>query len=487
MSLGVLNRSKILFNSPRKISYVTLTGTIQSFPMKQVNRLILWVILGIGFLITVIIVYQGLSSVKVTCLNQPDCQSISPYGSFSLEFSRAVIREKVEQNFSTEPDIAGLWLWTDNRHAQWFAQSPLKIGELLTLQLNKSVLGKNDEKLVASFEWNCIVRSPEILFLSSGDAPELFRMAPSKSSDQRQLTQSGGKIYDFLSSPDGEKIVYSVINDQNGADLWMMNREGEAQQLLVNCGKDRCIPTSWSLLTGDLAYTREQVLDISRDSLSTPRPWILNLNNGLSQPLYSNEQIYGYNPNLSPDGRWVSIWSITSNNLEVIDRQSGIIYIISSASGDNGTWSHQGHSLYYEEIVQEARTFRAIILRADLDTQEISVIKDGNLDATGYSYSNPLWNPINNSLVVTMQPNTKLPGGEVLLLSQDGKRPHVLFNDLSKIASYFSWSTDGQVLLFKIFDLSNKDDQGTLILCPINGACQKIEISKPVNRPRWLP
>jgi len=81
-----------------------------------------------------------------------------------------------------------------------------------------------------------------ILYLSpASDIPELWRAPlPGEPGAPEQITQTGGRVFDYSVAPDGSQIIYSQINNQSGIDLWLMGSAGGAPQLQLLCGQDRC-------------------------------------------------------------------------------------------------------------------------------------------------------------------------------------------------------------------------------------------------------
>ena len=78
-----------------------------------------------------------------------------------------------------------------------------------------------------------------VVYLAPSARPDLWRAA-SDGSQQRQLTQSGGKVYDYAVWSDGSRLVYSAANELGGLSLWTLNRDGGDVTLVLDCGADRC-------------------------------------------------------------------------------------------------------------------------------------------------------------------------------------------------------------------------------------------------------
>jgi Tol biopolymer transport system component len=455
--------------------------------MKPLDRSALLVIFIALAVLASLIASQSLIPVYVTCSNATNCESISLEGSVTFSFSRPVISQKIEQAFSTNPATPGRWIWKDKHHAQWIALSSIQSPNQITFHFNKSNVGENNESLAKDYEWQAAIRTPQVLYISNSDIQEIFKVDPTDPTNPVQLTHTDNRIFDFQPSTDGEFIVFSVINDQKGIDFWIMDRDGTDQHKLIDCGGDRCSAPNWSLQTGEIAYSREQAPVTSTSPRGAPRPWIYNLSTGDTYPLFSDSQKIGYGPVFSPDGEWISLWNGIDGGILILNRASQETYLLPTASGDTGSWTHDGKSLYYEGIVIGETNYHSTILRAEIDSQKTTTILGNNLDLSGYNYRTPTWNPAGLGLAIAVQPNPKIPGMEVWLVSPDGEKLQTISSDMSSIASFFDWSQDGQKLIFKVDTLSSRTGQGKIVLWRLNQGQTLTTIANNANFPEWLP
>ncbi len=455
--------------------------------MKPLDRSALLVIVLSLALLAGLIASQSLTPVHVTCSNATNCEAISLQGSVTFTFSRPVESEKIEQAFSTNPSTPGKWIWMDNRRAQWIASSPFQSQNSITFKFEKSNVGKNNETLAQNYEWQADVRAPQVLYLSNGDVQELFKVDPDDPSKPVQLTHTDNRIFDYQPSSDGEWIAFSAVNEQKGTDIWIMDRDGNNTQILIDCGEDRCTTPSWSLLTSEMAYTREQAPVATASPHGAPRPWIYHLITGDTYPLFSDTQKIGYDPVFSPDGEWISLWNGIDGGILIVNRAGGKTYLVPTASGDTGSWTSDGKTLFYEGIVIGETRNHSTILRAEIESQKTTTILGDNLDLSGYNYKTPAWNPAGIGLAIAAQPNPKIPGMEVWLVSPDGEKMQTISSDLSSIASFFDWSQDGQKLIFKTGTLSGITGQGKIVLWNLNQENKLSTLANNASFPKWLP
>ena len=141
-----------------------------------------------------------------------------------LEFADAMQTDSVEARFAIEPLVEGRFEW--NGRQVWFIPSRgFQSGQNYTARLQPGAQNRDGRETKQEWRWTFSVREPYIAYLSAttGGAREVWRV-PASGGASEQLTQTEGRVYDFAVSADGEQIVYSVVNDSRGVDLWWMDR-----------------------------------------------------------------------------------------------------------------------------------------------------------------------------------------------------------------------------------------------------------------------
>ena len=85
--------------------------------------------------------------------------------------------------------------------------------------------------------------------------------------------------------PQGEGIVYSVLREDGGADLWRMDRDGSEQRLLLACPEAACLDPAWSPDGETLAYERRDIWAGAPNlDPKAGRIWLLDLEEGEELP-----------------------------------------------------------------------------------------------------------------------------------------------------------------------------------------------------------
>lgn len=455
--------------------------------MKKIDWIVSSFIATTILLLIAVIFIGNRVPIKITCQSPIPCDQVSPFGSVVFEFSRPVQTDQVETLWQTTPSVEGKWEWLDSQHVRWYSIDPMPSNRKIVLEFTTGSVGKNGEQIKDIFQWEVMVRTPRIVVIGNqGVGQELFSFDLEDGSPRMQISQTNGNVFDFQASPDGDQVVFSALNELFGIDLWIVQRDGSNQRKLLDCGSDRCSTPAWSPILQELAYTREGAGIDPNGPNGAPRIWILDITSGQTSPLFADPQKIGYGPKWSPDGQWLSIWNGTQGGIEVVNRNSGETFMLESANGDVGSWTFNSQFLFYSNLVSGEAGFRNVILMADISNRSISTIVGGNVEGDGYSVDNPVCSPKDNLVAVKIQPNVKIPGAELFLLDPYSKNGKTIMDDLSRIPSFFSWTPDGEKLVFQSFILGGKSNDQEIWVWDVVKDQLKF-ITRGVWAPQWLP
>jgi hypothetical protein len=425
--------------------------------------------------------------ITVSCQFPTPCTQVSPFGSVVFGFSRPVQTDLVEKLWQTVPLIEGKWEWLDERHVRWNSINPLSSDQKTALQFAPGQVGQNGEQISNQVRWEVTVRTPRIIVTQNeGGGQDLFSYGLEDGSPEVQVSHTNGRVYDYQTSPDGETIVFSEVNDLNGIDLWIVQRDGSNQHKLLDCGADRCSTPAFSPILHELAYTREGAGLDPNGPKGVPRIWILDMQSGQTAPLFTDLQKIGYGPKWSPDGQWLSIWNGSQGGIQVVNRKTGDTFMLESANGDSGTWTQNSKYLYYANTVSGETGFHNVVLRADISSQTVSTILGGNLEGGGLSVGNPVASPTDTWVAVTIQENVQIPGRILFLLFPDTKDGISISNDLSRMPGFYSWTPDGNRLVYQLDVLGGKQNNVEIWVWERKEG-KSIRITTGGRAPQWLP
>jgi hypothetical protein len=100
-----------------------------------------------------------------------------------------------------------------------------------------------------------------------------------------QLTHEPTGIWDFAVAPDGNRIVYSMVEEDGTGGLWAVTPGVTTPQPLLDCPDGVCKGSAWSPDGRLLAYSRSNATAFSSGVVTPPRIWLLNPLTGENSPL----------------------------------------------------------------------------------------------------------------------------------------------------------------------------------------------------------
>ncbi len=307
----------------------------------------------------------------------------------------------------------------------------------------------------------------ELLFLRGG---ELYRVY-SNGSRETRLTETDGKVGDYSWSPDGNKILYTlVVEEEFNSDIWVMNADGSSASRLTVPTDEYVEPTkndfgAWSPSGSKIAYT--SVLGLHSSNLIV-----------MEQDGSGKQSLAGFSGNYFSSVAWAPDASklvFESDSVEV-GRYIGVLNSDGSGlttvaygyltpqiqSWQSELWSPDGSRILYSsyENDPEEKLFR------DIFTVNADGSGKTSLTATDSDNRNPRFSPDGSRIVFV---SDKTGNKDIWVMDADGK------NKVQMTASPASdncpvWSPDGTEIAFCsdrsgnfdiwVMDLSNGTPEG---------------------------
>jgi len=428
------------------------------------------------------------ASVRITCRNSEGCERMSSQGVVTFEFSRAVDPEKAEKLWQTEPAVVGRWEWLDEKTVRWSLLEALTAGSRLTLRFNSGDVGRRGERIKSAYFWDITIRPAHILALGQiEEGSELFELDLAEGAKATQLTQTGGNVFDYAPSPDGERIAFSAENEVGGLDLWVVDRDGGNPHLLLDCQTDRCSAPDWSPSGTQLAYTREAHDMTGMDKSSSISVWILDWRSGMNPTRLSQNDESNSDAKWSPDGRWISVWNIQKERIDLVNLESGKIIPLETRSGNTGCWSADGRTYYYSAMEGGEGEFQNLILKANTEDGIVKMVLEKKSNQGILSVDNPACDPSEGWLAVRIQPNINVPGYELAAYNPQSEEMVSIQQDYSRIISSYAWSPDGRQIILQTFPLGGEvEDINIWVWDRESGEIREIS-SGGFRIPKWLP
>jgi len=434
-------------------------------------------VLGLAALALGFIVWQGdRVGAQISATFPPDGGEISATGKIGIQFKQAMQTKEVESRLQIEPATPGHFVWQGN--TVWYLFDKILQADVsYHFLLKAGALAMDGRKVLQDQNVAFHVRQPDIIYLSASKGQNELWIAPLDGGSQRKLTATGGKVFDYAPSRDGEQIIYSVTNAQNGMDLWLIQRDGSQNHILVNCGPDHCSQPAWSPDGSQIVYYREVLLQSAQNTISGI--WGVDTSTGKTDFVISGSQ-----PDWSPNGDWIAVMDSAAQVIRVLNVQTGKGIEVKASTDFLPQWQPGGLKLVYATL-QEAGALETVALfQVDLTTNQVSRILDslpGDLEL-----SVPTYSPDGQNLVISMRSFTGGLTKQLWTMTADGKNIQPITQDQTYSNAGYSWNAWGSALVFQRLQMgvSNSAPQ-VLIWDRASGELRVL--ASQAALPAWLP
>jgi Tol biopolymer transport system component len=388
----------------------------------------------------------------------------------------------VESHFSLTPAVPGRFEW-EGETLWFFPETPLDPEQIYTLTVTEGAEASTGRELIETLRWTIAVRPPDILYLNldvSGGDLWLWDVAGQTAT---ALTETNGAVIDFDPSRTGEKIVYAAVNAEGGSDLWVMDRDGEAEALLLSCGLDYCSQPVWSPDGVWIAYARQDY-DDDTGALRASRIWTVNVETKETNALYQSEDAYGHSPSFSPDGQRLASFDLVQSGIRILNLETSEEAIIPTSLEYLGDWSSDGQQYLFTDLLPSVLEPESAIYIADLDDGSIQQALGGNSEGT--TFGRPRWSPDGDWLAVALRPTNATVNRTLWILKIDGSEALSVVDDGTADFSSYRWDPWGKQLVFQKYRSGASASPSSIWLWDWESG-ESVLLVEDAARPVWLP
>ncbi len=451
--------------------------------LKKLNQLYLPVAAAIILAISIfgVIAYTNWLGISVSLQTINPHDQIGPYETLTLTFSQAVLRKDVEDQLQLQPDVEGKLEWQNDYTLRFTPAKPYS--GTLTVRLLPRQIGVNGDWMRREASWILTVRRSLIVYINYAEPKNELMVIPVEGGSARQLTSTGGKIFDFDVSRSGGMIVYSVINDRQGVDLWLVDRNGQNPRRLLDCGADRCSSVSWSPDGQLIAYSR-QLPGVTEEDPKV-HLWMINVETAKAQPVFSDPQAFGSGALWSPDGNWLATYDPKAVQIRAINLKTRKEALLPNNSKSLGSWSPDGAFLIYPDytIGADGAILQNSLSLVDFKTVEIKSLLNTGSDNDNYRYGNPIWSPGGNQIALSMRSvRHRIP--RLWVVRADKPEEVIMMAASGYSYNFYQWDMWGSGLVVEQLNLGKANPPEIAIWYPQQG--YRVLAVNGIF-PRWLP
>lgn len=312
------------------------------------------------------------------------------------------------------------------------------------------------------YRWSFTTGHPWLVYIYPWDRPSgLYEIDP-QSGENRQLIEVAGTILDYDIEANGANIYLSVGQGNGGSAILKLERASGQVETLLKCERAVCRYLQVSPGGDFLAYERTELA--SPGNPDRPQVWVLTLKQkettlqgGSATPsLASSPDHRTQQPDWSPSGKLI-YYDFTQETFTVQDLSSGEKMHIPSMAGVPGSWSPDGESYIFTEVITDTLS-QEILPSSHLVKYDLSKrIAQDMTGRAGLEDAAPVFSPDGSQIAFArryLDLARWTPGRQLWLMGADGKNAHQVTQAPSYNHYDFAWGPEGSQLAYTRFNNS---------------------------------
>jgi Tol biopolymer transport system component len=450
------------------------------------------VLLLAAFILTAAWVLSRRMGVRVTRFVPEDgADNVPITAPIRISFSQEMDKASVAERFHIEPETMSSLAW-EGSDVMFVPHSAFSTTRAYTITLAAGATSARGRQIDEDLSWRFQTRAPLLLYMARAGVDAGLRqiyVTDELGSTARQVTDHPWGVWDYGVHPHGEAVVYSVLREDGGADLWRMGRDGSDQEMMLACPETACVSPTWSSDGKQIAYERRDIRAESPNlDPKAGRLWLLDVEEGDTKPLFEYD-VPTHSAAWAPDGKRIAYASPLLPGVEIYHLETGKLRQFGNQWGARPEWSPDGTRLVLPELVMIGEEFVVRLVVADVDGEHaIDISGDDDL----VKDDSPAWSPGGGWIAHGHQfldDERWTPGREIWLTRPDGSEAYPLV--AKPMGDLFSpaWRADGAALAYLHLDLSEGPQAvPDVSVWVIDLANRKaIQVADQGVLPAWLP
>jgi len=194
---------------------------------------VVWgILVVIAAFVAIVVFVDSQAGVRIMQVSPINGQ-LGANSSVGIVFSHPMDQASVEQYFSVSPVVTGTlrWegstLWFDN-DSVWEKNTEYEI------RIREDAVSETGRPLQKSLILPLTVRAPHVIFINATKGDRELWQLPLSGETPIQITDTGGRVFDYVVSPQGDSIVFSVTTQDGGIDLWKIDMADQNTVVLLS-------------------------------------------------------------------------------------------------------------------------------------------------------------------------------------------------------------------------------------------------------------
>jgi Tol biopolymer transport system component len=397
-------------------------------------------------------------------------------GGISIQFPKEMSASSVEFRLAMAPEQATNLEWDGTLLTIWPETAWQPEAEItITLKGGSEFVGGG--RLLHDWKSIVKVREPGILYLSPySKGSLLWRLKGDEAPVGIGVEQTG--VLEAAISTDGNRIAYSLGNNQGGSDIWIVDSIQKKPRLLMDCGKSVCLELNWQPRKSRIAYSH-----YLNGVQGIPTVQTVDADSGDAAPFFSDSSISGQFPAFSPDGLKLAVFSPSLDGIYLQDLGEGSSSVLQTSIPQLAVWAPDGKKLYFLRSILLADQPVDKLYSFNIENGQISLVLGAEDDSL--VYGTPAWNPDGSLLAV---PVRSLGGGyssQIWLMAPNGTMLQELTDDPEFSHGGLTWRPDGHQLLFQRFMTNASGSPEVLVWDRLSGRVTRL--AEDAYGAKWLP
>ena len=443
---------------------------------------VVWgILVVIAAFVAIVVFVDSQAGVRIMQVSPINGQ-LGANSSVGIVFSHPMDQASVEQYFSVSPVVTGTlrWegstLWFDN-DSVWEKNTEYEI------RIREDAVSETGRPLQKSLILPLTVRAPHVIFINATKGDRELWQLPLSGETPIQITDTGGRVFDYVVSPQGDSIVFSVTTQDGGIDLWKIDMTDQNTVVLLSCSPDRCANPTWSPDGTQIAYTRERKVDAPAQPYAPSRIWTLNVVSGETAPLFPENDQLGASPSWSPDGARIAFFDGATQDIRILTLSTGDIFALKSTTGVPGSWSPSGRQMFYNGALPD--TNRQSIYLVDLILPDISTWANSD-KLSAESIGMPAISPDGAWVVFTASFSSAERGNQLWLMPIGGNYGNVISADETFAHFNYEWDPFSNALVYQRLKLGVSGAAPEIVYWDMD-TWESVLLVENGAFPDWLP